>query len=75
MGGVQGVRGEQDRARAEWEALSAEYEQLWEELERLHWQDPPDVAGQHALWVRIGRHRQQLLAWRDCWLGREPKGP
>ena len=68
-----------DRARAEWEPLSAEYEQLWAELERLHWQQPPDVAGQHALWVRIARHRQRLLAWRDRWLRPppcpEPTGP
>ena len=66
---------EQDEARAEWEALSVEFEQLWAELERVHWQQPPDVADQNALWARIARHRQRLLAWRDRSLRADPKGP
>ena len=67
----------QEEARAEFEALEAEHDQLWDDLARLHAQ-PPDLAAQWALRIRIERHRQHLLAWRDRWLRpptrTDPKG-
>ena len=65
-------------ARREWEALQADHERLYAELERLRLQTPQgnesgqepfDWAAHAALRKRLAEHQEKITAWRERHLG------